>query len=382
MHKEFVLDAKGRARQAGTVDSPTQLVQDVKTLCEGSLYHFGRQVLGLTRMTPSLHLPVCQWLTGGAQKRKLLLMPRDHLKTSIVRAMCAHMVIQPIDGLYFPEMVGRDTRILLANETATNSEHQLRWLMQQWEGNKWLKALWPEVVWENPRRQSKKWNEKEMLLPRKAYFPEATIETIGVGGAVTGRHYNVMMKDDLVTFEAANSQTVMKKAIDWHKASRALFDHPTESWEVLIGTRWAAFDLYRDIQDNDPSVAVITRAAVEEGEPIFPEMFSLEAIDQLRRELGSLFFLLYMNDDRDPSLVDFDMEKVRGCKVSGGQVWFAEGAEDDLLLAALSAQKTFRERSERNERGGRIQGSRARTTADLWEYRRGFGTGPLRRLVG
>jgi len=49
----------------------------------------------------------------------------------------------------------------------------------------------------------------------------------------------------------------MLAAIEWHKASRALLDEYEKesglvSLEWIIGTRWAVFDLYSYIMDNDP----------------------------------------------------------------------------------------------------------------------------------
>ena len=86
-----------------------------------------------------------------------------------------------------------------------NAEKQLAWAMAKLEGSKMLRAFWPSHVWGNARKESKKWHAQAVLIPRDQDFPEASIESIGVGGAVTGRHYCVLLKDDLATLKAANS---------------------------------------------------------------------------------------------------------------------------------------------------------------------------------
>jgi len=329
---ELVVNQKtGEIRQAGA-DGSGAFITEFRRRCESSLYLFSKGVLGLDRMTKSLHAPACKFLSEFPPYRKLLLMPRDHLKTSICRALAIHMLLQPPESnMYIPNKEGASTRVLLANETATNAEHQLRWIALQFEGNQLLRALWPHRVWRNPRAEAKKWNEKEIVLPRSQDYPEASIETIGVGGAVTGRHYDVMIKDDLVTLEAANSVQQMLTAIEWHIASRALMDDPDKSLEVIIGTRWAVHDLYEQIETSDPSVECLTRRVIEDGDPIFPEMFKHETIARLKSELGPLFPLLYMNSAADPELVDFDMTRVRKFSIKDDLIHFS-GTEDDLVI--------------------------------------------------
>jgi hypothetical protein len=92
-----------------------------------------------------------------------------------------------------------------------------------------------------------------------------------VGGAITGAHPNILIKDDLVSIEAANSPTVMQSAIQWHVASRALINSPG-CLEYIIGTRWSVADIYQYILDNDPTVEVVIRSIVEGGQTTFNKM--------------------------------------------------------------------------------------------------------------
>src|SRR3990167_5689641 len=316
---EIVVDAKtGRPRQAGAAAAEGRYITEFRERAEGSLFAFAKGVLGLTRLTKTLHREVCRLAMKMPPYRRMFLLPRDHLKTSIFsRAMPIHMLIQSKEhNIYRPGIDGASTRVLLSNETATNAEHFLRWIEGRFETNRLLRALWPHRCWENARRDARKWNEKEMTIPREDDYPEASIETIGVGGAVTSRHYDVLVKDDLISIEAANSQLVMQDAIQWHLASRALMDDPDKSLEYIVGTRWAAQDLYSFIinggtlgaseYEPDHSVEVYNRSAIEDGEPIFPEMFSLNSLYRIQRELGpALFTLLYMNSTANPELSDF-----------------------------------------------------------------------------
>lgn len=356
--REVVIERKtGRIRQAGAAPGPEgAFITEFRAEAERSLFVFGSGVLGLTRLTKSLHLPICQWLTKAPPYRKLYLLPRGHLKTSIARALCIHILIQPRHAnLYFPDCRdarclteraasgascalehhhadGLSQRILYAGETSTNAQHQLRWIEQQYEGNTLLRGLWPDRCWTSPRRESSKWNDQEMLLPRSADFPEASVETIGVGGAVTGRHYTVQVKDDLISIIAANSDVEMQRAIGWQRASRSLFDNPDTDLEFNLGTRWAVGDLWDDMQKNDPTVSVVCRGAIEDGQPIFPEMFSLASLDELKRDQGALFWLLYMNSAENPELTDFAPGDLRFFELRVGELHYSEDERDLTLL--------------------------------------------------
>lgn len=78
--KELVADRRtGRIRQAGAAQSEGNWVLLARKEMLGNLYYFGYATLGLTRLTQSLHLPVCDWLTKFPAYRKMLLLPRDHL---------------------------------------------------------------------------------------------------------------------------------------------------------------------------------------------------------------------------------------------------------------------------------------------------------------
>lgn len=340
--REIIVDAKtGQPRQAGATTPEGKFIVDFRKTAEQSLYAFGKGVLGFTRLTTSLHLPTAEWLTKIPPFRKLLLLPRDHLKTSLCsRALPMHVVIQPKESnLYYPGREGCNLRILLAGEKAENAENQLGWIAARFESNKTMRALWPHRLWEHPRRDARKWNASAIMLPRSEDYPEATIETIGVGGAVTGRHYDIMIKDDLTTLQAANSTVVMQTAIEWHEASRSLFDHPDHSLEFTIGTRWAVNDLYQHMIDNDPTVEWLKRAVIEDGKIIFPEMFSHKTIDEYKTRLGTLFPLLYMNEAADPSLVDFALADLREFRIIGDDIVFDEDERDLILAERQNAPK-------------------------------------------
>jgi len=355
---ELVVErATGRVRQAGASQTEGAWVRAFRAKCEASLYLFTKVILKRDYLTAGLHLPVCRWLQSFPPYRKLLLMPRWHGKSSIVaHGLPLHVIIQPKErNRYVANIAGTDCRILLACETDPRVQDHVRVIEAALEGNELFRALWPHCTWAEPRRESKKWNSTELIVPRSTEWPDPTLRGVGVGGAITGAHPNVLIKDDLISFEAMNSPAVMHTAIQWHIASRALLEQgdvgAESSVEFIIGTRWAVHDLYQYIIDTECKgdavdeetgkpmrpTDVVARAIVENGVPIWPERVTLSKVAAYRGEFGVLFPLLFMNSAADPELVDFDREQVREFEIVAGHLLHWQDDERDIALAELAS---------------------------------------------
>lgn len=342
---ELVVDRRtGVVRQAGA-DSTGAAIIEFKQQAERSLFLFMAGVLGRRDLTISLHKPLCDGLQRVPPRRKLRLYPRHHRKTSIVsHGLPLHMTIQPAENnVYFPGYAGTDARILLSGETETLMKGALRVIQTTYETNKILRGLWPHVIWDKPRAESKKWNDLELLLPRATEYPEATITVRGVGGAITGMHPNVLIKDDIISLEARKSDAVMDAAVQWHIASRGLIEGNDDALEFIIGTRWRKFDLYSFIIDTDDSMDVETRAMIEEGRFIFPERFNWETYARLEKEFAhepGLFSLLYMNLATGEGLTDFDLTRLRSYRLLGDVLDF-DLDDRDAALAERAGDPTY-----------------------------------------
>ena len=113
-YREIVVDKKtGQPRQAGAASPEGEFIKQFKLKAETSLYVFGVGVIGRDYLTSHLHMPVCNFLQKCPPFRKMLLMPRDHAKTSLVsHCLPPHILIQrPETNIYFPGMLGTDCRI-------------------------------------------------------------------------------------------------------------------------------------------------------------------------------------------------------------------------------------------------------------------------------
>src|SRR6185503_12178417 len=142
-----------------------KLVLDFKKRCETSLYCFLDGVMNYWFFDPNLHKPVCDWLQTCPPYRKMLLMPRNHGKSTIVgRGIPLHAMIQPADhNIYYKGQPGAELRCVMAGETEARAISHMRVIKGALENNVLLRALWPHICWDNPRHQAPKWSDTELI---------------------------------------------------------------------------------------------------------------------------------------------------------------------------------------------------------------------------
>jgi hypothetical protein len=298
------IEIASEAAASGLSDERTEEVRrNLRFQAQRSTYVLAKAIVGFHDLTPRLHGAMCTWIEAPT-RRKLGLVPRDHLKTSVwtiadtVRRVAANPNI----------------RILIGNETATNASHFLRRIQAVFERSTLFRWLFPELI---PDTQKTKWSETEMLVPRTRDYPESTVEVIGVGGAVVSRHFNHIKLDDLVGKEASESIDVMKKTIDWYLYCESLLERPSDPIDTY-GTRWTHKDLYAWIIEHELDIDFFHRKAVNEYGTLWPERFPQDELDRIRRKIGSFkFSCQYQNEPFDPEHMTFDPGWLRFFEVEG-----------------------------------------------------------------
>ena len=284
------------------VKSSDSLLRDLKDKARSSLYFLTKAILNFNKLTPHFHQDFCSFIQRFDILRKMNLLPRGHYKTTCgtIGYSIWLMIQEEITQL---KIAGSEIRILLCNESATNAENFLSAIEGVFDENELFRTLFSEIIPDKSKR--KRWNQQEMLINRESSWPEATLQTIGVGGAAQSRHYDVIIFDDLIGKEAMDSETVMEKTISWFDYAESLFVSPTKGIAVVNGTRWSKRDLYQHILEKDKRYQVYSRQCIENDKPIFPEEFTTEFFDELRVKNFAHFSSQYLNDPTDPSKCDF-----------------------------------------------------------------------------
>lgn len=215
------------------------------------------------------------------------LWAREHYKSTVITFAKS---IQDI--LENPEVT-----VGIFSHTRPSAKAFLRQIKQEFETNETLKKWFPDILWENPHKESPKWSEDEgIVVKRKTNPKEATVEAWGVvDGQPTGKHFALLVYDDIVTRESVGTPEMMLKTTDALALSYNLGAHG--GVRRFIGTRYHFNDTYKTLIDRGtvkPRIYAATADGKVEGEPLF---LSRETLAEKRRDMGPYVFGCQMLQD-------------------------------------------------------------------------------------
>lgn len=283
--------------QAGFNDDQ---IKHIRIKCKTDKWFLAYGVLGYTALSETLHGDMCTILqaTENTWKYRLLLYPRSHFKTTIVTKTDGVQIILPDDAktAIYPRNLGTDCRLLIAHEKRESAAGFLFDITQHFTVNPVLTAFFPECV---PVLKKQRVNKFELELPRTKIWSEPTVFTMGVGGKNQGWHFNYIKLDDIYGAEASTSKAERETAIQWFDNIQSFLVTPKTDRIDITGTRWAFDDVYAHaMQVYGDKLFKYVRKAIEGGKPIFPENFSLEDFEILKKN-AKVWNAQYANDPRE-----------------------------------------------------------------------------------
>jgi predicted phage terminase large subunit-like protein len=156
--------------------------------------------------------------------------------------------------------------------------------------NQYLKDLFPDVLYQNPRRESQSWSrDGGICVKRKTNPKEMTVEGHGlVDGQPTGRHFRLLVYDDVVTEKSVTTEDQIKKATAAWAMSLNLGAHGGVA--RYIGTRYHFNDTYRTIMERNaaiPRIYTATEDSTPVGKPVF---LDAKALAEKRERMGPYIF--------------------------------------------------------------------------------------------
>jgi len=163
-------------------------------------------------------------------------------------------------------------------------------IQRELEANETLKALFPEVLYENPSRDSPSWSlDAGIVVKRDGNPKEATIEAHGlIDGQPTSKHFKLMIYDDVVTRESVYTPDQITKTTEAWELSDNLGHEHGRKW--IIGTRYHFADTYSEIIKRGAAIARIhpaTKNGQPDGEPV---LWSAETLARKLRDQGEATF--------------------------------------------------------------------------------------------
>ena len=148
----------------------------------------------------------------------------------------------------------------------------LQQIKTELDNNLVLQQAFPDVLWgKDETPPSGHWNLAQLKVKRKTNPKEATVEAHGlVDGMPTGKHFDLLIYDDVVTASSVNTPEQIEKTNAAWSLSDNLGSVNARKWH--IGTRYHYADTYQLILDKNiliPRIYPATDNGTMYGNPVF-----------------------------------------------------------------------------------------------------------------
>ncbi len=272
-------------------------IDQVRDACKNSLHFLCTQILGFSDWD-KVHDDMEKFVNRKSRK-KMLLVPRGHLKTSVITKGFS---IQQI-------LRNPNVRILIANQVWDKAREMLYEIKQMLTDKSELPKLFGPFV-------SDRWREDDIVVRQRTIALAApTIGTSGVEAELTSSHYDVVILDDLQGLQNYQTPEQREKVKRYYRSMMDLLE--PGGLLVVVGTRWHLDDVYQYILDEEADYFDVTvRKVVEHGQIIFPKKFNkkfdaqskcwvetqeptMDFIDYLKKRPSEEFSAQYLNEPVD-----------------------------------------------------------------------------------
>lgn len=162
------------------------------------------------------------------------------------------------------------------------------------ESNAFLKYLYSDILWTNPKGEAPIWSlEKGIVVKRKGNPKEATLEGHGlVDGQPIGKHFSILVYDDVVTRESVSSPEMIHKVTECLALSLNLGTR--EGVQRYIGTRYHYNDTYATLIERNSVIPRIYPATYEGTIDGTPVLLTNEQLQKKYKAMGSYVFSCQM----------------------------------------------------------------------------------------
>lgn len=218
------------------------------------------------------------------------LWAREHYKSTIITYA---KTIQDI--LNDPEVT-----VGIFSHTRPIAKGFLDQIKRELEGNQFLKDLFPDVLYQEPSKESPKWSlDNGIIVKRKSNPKESTVEAWGLtDGQPTSKHFSILIYDDVVTRESVTTPDQIKKVTDSWALSLNL--GAKGGVKRTIGTRYHENDTYADMIARGGSVKKVRLyPPTDKGHEDFlvegnPVLLSRTELKQKRTDMGPYIYACQM----------------------------------------------------------------------------------------
>jgi hypothetical protein len=173
----------------------------------------------------------------ASAKRLLINVPPEHAKSTVITVnYCVYRIA-----------LDPNIKITIVSKTQERAKEYLYSIKQRLSHERWAKM---QAVYGSAggwKEDADTWKADRIYLSRDSTEKDPTVQALGVGGQITGARSNLIILDDVVTTSNAHE---WEKQLLW--LQRDVITRLGDTGKLLIvGTRIASNDLYREIRNPD-----------------------------------------------------------------------------------------------------------------------------------
>lgn len=198
-----------------------------------SLYDTCKTLLGMKDINPRTHGGVIDLLSDDAIKKKLVVMPRGSLKSSI----CS--VGYPIWRL----LNNPNLRIMIDSSLYTNSRNFIKEIRGHFESSR-VTGIYGGF------KSDTNWSDGEITVKQRTkVLKEPSVMASGVAANKVSVHVDEIIHDDLNTEDNSRTPELATKVLDHYKRNISILE--PDGIILVVGTRYSALDVIASIIENE-----------------------------------------------------------------------------------------------------------------------------------
>lgn len=343
--REAVLPAVRDASNQPALFSDAELAQ-IRVRAEKDLHFFGRFVLGDAIFNGSasdvecpFHRRIAAFLGDESTGRlKVLVAPRGHLKTTWIICRIVQKLAQD-----------RERRILFLQGVEKTAKHVQRVVRQIMEGRRMLHALWPDVFYQNPRKESPLWTAEALQVRSDVIRTDPSILMTSANATVTSLHFTDIYDDDLVNEDNCNTPEMLEKPKQQfrHQENLLVGEECARCWsDTIYDPNDATCWLLDGGDDGEIQVDPLVLGCYEAdgATPVWPLRRGAAFLERKRANMGArMFAMQFLATRRIPGATVFDAELVDRVRLPIGpkhsEDWILPGSE--RFNEGTAAQRTY-----------------------------------------
>lgn len=326
---------------------------DIWAFCDLIGFKGGRKNFGAVHKDLAEFITTAQDIEHESNRRRLVLMPRGHLKSSV----CS--VLYTLWRIYR----NPDIRILVATNIKRLGRAFIRELRQYFENGELQRKVWNTRPWcpgplipalsaaDRRTRNSQRsydteddlnlaqdskliWSMEALQVIRPSVMKEPTVAIVSVSTTVTGDHYDLLILDDVVDFDNSSTEAKADSILDWTRDLESVLDPRQQVTRkagtfnlvdnvgdeaIILGTRYFEWDFYGYLLAESEALGIrsfIKNIYVNGYDDtdgyIWPEKFDAHAINSIRKRINSTqrFASQYLNTILAPEDQLFNIEQI------------------------------------------------------------------------